>query len=137
MRYLLNGFLLVIPLLVFDAAFASRLPAAYRAAQWNDVPALVALPEGVLRVGTMLLTLLPASAGTPTHGQPGAHTRLRDHRPAADGRAPPNCYAGDAAAISISISVTTGPACWRRRAPGIRIGTHRLRQDYRHSQDYA
>jgi hypothetical protein len=66
MRYMLNGFLLVIPLLLFDAAFASRLPAAYQAAQWNDVPALVALPEGVLRVGTMLLTLLlPISAAGP------------------------------------------------------------------------
>jgi hypothetical protein len=38
---------------------------AYRAAQWNDVPALVALPEGVLRVGTMLLTLLPGISRDP------------------------------------------------------------------------
>jgi hypothetical protein len=66
MRYILNGFLLFIPLLVFDAAFASRLPAAYQAACWDDVPALVTVPEGALRVGTMLLALLlPISVAGP------------------------------------------------------------------------
>lgn len=58
MRYLLNCFLLVVPLLVFNVALADRLPTAYQSPRWDDVPAWVALPENILRVGTMLLTLL-------------------------------------------------------------------------------
>ena len=66
MRYLLNGFLLVAPLLVFNVAFAGRLPAAYQAARWDDIPARVAGPEKVLRLGALLLPLLlPISLAGP------------------------------------------------------------------------
>jgi hypothetical protein len=58
MRYLLNGFLLVAPLLVFNVAFAGRLPAGYQAPRWDDIPPLVAVPENILRVGALALPLL-------------------------------------------------------------------------------
>jgi hypothetical protein len=65
-RFVLNGFLLVLPLLALNAALASRLPAGYRAARWNDVPAAVTVPENVLRLATMLLPLLlPISLAGP------------------------------------------------------------------------
>lgn len=58
MRYLVNCFLLMVPLLAFDALFANRLPAAYQAARWNDVPVQLAVAENTLRLTVMLLSLL-------------------------------------------------------------------------------
>ena len=62
MRYLVNGFLLVAPLLALNMALAGRLPAGYQPAAWNAVPAGVCIAENVLRLPTFLLpVLLPIS----------------------------------------------------------------------------
>jgi hypothetical protein len=69
MRYIVNGFLLVLPLLLFNVAFAGRLPSGYQPAAWNAVPSLVSVPETILRLPTFLLPLLlPISLDSPGQG---------------------------------------------------------------------
>ena len=58
MRYLVNGFLLVVPLLAVSVTLAGRLPIDYQPARWDAVPAWVTWPERVLRVPTLMLPLL-------------------------------------------------------------------------------
>ena len=56
--YVLNCFLLVLPVLLLNLVFARHLPPGYQPSQWNDVPAAVTVPENALRVLVMALPLL-------------------------------------------------------------------------------
>jgi len=65
--YSVNCFLLVIPVLIWNALFSRRLPAAYQPEIWDKVPKTVTLIEDVLRMvvlfGTLLLRLEICTTG--------------------------------------------------------------------------
>jgi hypothetical protein len=56
--YVLNCFLLVVPVLLLNLVFARHLLPGYQPSQWNDVPAAVTVPENALRILVMALPLL-------------------------------------------------------------------------------
>ena len=56
-HYMLNGFLLLIPILLWNALLAKSLPQSYsKAFFWKDIPSFIRIPENILR---MLVFLLP------------------------------------------------------------------------------
>jgi hypothetical protein len=66
MRYLVNGFLLIVPLLVVNAVYARRLPAGFQEPAWNAIPTPLAWAERLLRVPALgLPLLLPVSLAGP------------------------------------------------------------------------
>jgi hypothetical protein len=66
--YVLNCFLLVVPVLLLNLVFAGHLPPGYQPSQWNDVPAAVTVPENALRILVMALPLLlPITIGGTAH----------------------------------------------------------------------
>lgn len=66
MRYVVNGFLLIVPLLLLDALLGNRLPRPYQKESWDAVPRLISVPETVLRFPVLLLPLLlPISLSAP------------------------------------------------------------------------
>jgi hypothetical protein len=66
--YILNCFLLLIPILAWNAIFASKLPVAYQAEMFDkDIPSAVSIGENVFRSLVMLIPLLmPLNFAIPT-----------------------------------------------------------------------
>lgn len=57
--YLRNCFWLIVPVLVFDLAFAARLPAAFQMENfWRDIPWVIGVPENIFRTIVLMLPLL-------------------------------------------------------------------------------
>lgn len=56
--YLLNGFVLIIPIFLFNALFFSRLPEFYQPARWDQIPKPLDLAENIFRFTVFLLPLL-------------------------------------------------------------------------------
>ncbi len=53
-----NGLVLLLPALIFNLVLVSRLPEAYQTEVfWNDIPALIAIPENLLR---LIVFMVPA-----------------------------------------------------------------------------
>lgn len=58
-RYLLSSFLLLLPVLAFNAIFAGALPAPFQPEVfWSEIPAPLAWVENMARIGTLALPLL-------------------------------------------------------------------------------
>ncbi|MEV4629290.1 hypothetical protein AB0J90_23815 [Micromonospora sp. NPDC049523] len=72
MRYAVNGFLLIVPLLLLDALLGNRLPREYQKQSWNAVPRWLSVAETALRIPVLLVPLLlPISLSGPVQ-QAGA-----------------------------------------------------------------
>lgn len=58
-RYLLSGFLLLLPVLAFNAVFAGALPEPFQPETfWRDIPGGLAWIENAARIGTLVLPVL-------------------------------------------------------------------------------
>ena len=58
-QLLYNGFLLMIPVLLWNALFYRNLPEAYQSTVfWSDIPAVIAYPENVFRILVFILPIL-------------------------------------------------------------------------------
>ncbi len=57
-NYLRNGILLTIPILLWNAVFASRLPLQFLPEIWDNIPAMVKVGENVLRAVVFMMPLL-------------------------------------------------------------------------------
>lgn len=64
--YLFTCFWLAVPVLLFDALFTERLPPAFQMESfWRDIPAVIAIPENVFRIGLFgFMLLMPIELGT-------------------------------------------------------------------------
>ena len=58
-KYLLNTFILLLPVLIWNAAWASELPKSYSSPEiWDAIPGWVSITENVLRIIVFLSPLL-------------------------------------------------------------------------------
>lgn len=67
LKYLLNCFLLTVPIMIWNLLLSEKLPAAFQPEVfWNDIPPLVTYGENASRIFLFMFTLLmPLRVSTP------------------------------------------------------------------------